>query len=156
MSGKLVKENKCLVDIDIETLKEEIMKATLELAYPIGKEYVTQEDINPATILGFGTWERLKGKVLVGLNEEDEYFNEIGKEGGETTHTLTVDEMPSHTHTYTKTNVTLKAEFDRTFTSYGADSATQSNVSTSSTGGGTEFNITQPYKVVGYMWIRTA
>lgn len=39
-----------------------------------------------------------KGRVSVGLNSDDSDFNTIGKTGGEKTHTLTVDEMPSHNH----------------------------------------------------------
>lgn len=38
----------------------------------------------------------MKGKVAVGLNSNDNDFNTIGKTGGEKTHTLTVDEMPSN------------------------------------------------------------
>lgn len=40
----------------------------------------------------------LKGKVVVGLDGNDTDFNTIGKTGGEKTHTLTIDEMPSHNH----------------------------------------------------------
>ena len=39
------------------------------------------------------------GKMGVGYNSSDSDFNVIGKTGGEKTHTLTVDEMPSHNHT---------------------------------------------------------
>ena len=40
----------------------------------------------------------LKGRVPVGLDSDDTDFNTIGKTGGEKTHTLTIDEMPSHDH----------------------------------------------------------
>lgn len=63
--------------------------------FPIGSTYITQTDTNPSTILGFGTWERLKGKVLVGLDENDTNFNSIGKTGGEKTHQLTQAELPN-------------------------------------------------------------
>ena len=45
-----------------------------------------------------GTWEQLKGKFLVGVDSSDTDFETSGKTGGEKTHTLTVDEMPSHNH----------------------------------------------------------
>ncbi len=156
MSVKGIKENKCLEEIDITLFKEEIKKEVLELSFPIGEKYVTQEDINPATILGFGTWERIKGKVLVGLDEDDLSFNEIGKEGGEKTHVLTVDEMPSHTHEYIKTDVKFVSKYDKTLTNIGAESATQKSEETDATGGDQAHNNLQPYRVVGYMWIRTA
>lgn len=40
----------------------------------------------------------VKGKTVVGKDSTDTDFNELGKTGGEKTHTLTVDEMPSHKH----------------------------------------------------------
>lgn len=156
MSGKLVKENKCLSEIDLDFLKEEVKREVLELSFPIGKEYVTQEDINPATILGFGTWERLKGKVLVGLDEDNEYFNEIGKEGGETEHKLTVAELPSHSFSYVKTTVNFASAYDTTFTGNGANGVNYTNTNTNAVGGNQAHNNLQPYRVVGYMWIRTA
>ena len=41
----------------------------------------------------------LQGRVPVGFNSSETDFNALGKTGGSTTHTLTVNEMPSHTHT---------------------------------------------------------
>lgn len=40
----------------------------------------------------------LKGKVPVGLDNSDSNFNTLGLTGGEKTHTLTVSEMPNHSH----------------------------------------------------------
>jgi len=40
----------------------------------------------------------LGGKFPVGYNAADGDYDEVGKTGGEKTHTLTVSEMPSHTH----------------------------------------------------------
>ena len=39
-----------------------------------------------------------KGRTLVGKDSTDTDFNTLGKTSGEKTHTLTVDEMPSHKH----------------------------------------------------------
>ncbi|WP_425227982.1 phage baseplate protein, partial [Streptococcus agalactiae] len=53
---------------------------------------------SPATIMG-GTWERFgNGRVLVGVSENESEFKSVNKSGGSKTHTLTVDEMSSHSH----------------------------------------------------------
>ena len=81
-------------DANLNTMQ----KGLMELVFPIGSTYITQNDTNPNTILEFGTWERLKGKVCLGIDEDDEDLDTVGKTGGEKTHKLTTQEMPSHTH----------------------------------------------------------
>lgn len=145
----------------------------LEKVFPIGATYITQEEVNPSSILEFGTWERLKGKVTVGLDEEEEQFNEIGKEGGEKTHTLTNGEMPKHGHSsavinpnnagheaaaygyeYTSSSNGVAIPLANTVgkTTKGWISSTLSNYQ----GNNQSHNNLQPYRVVGYMWIRIA
>ena len=63
------------------------------LIYPIGSIYLSVNSVDPSTIFG-GTWEKIKDKFL--LSDGDTYS--IGSTGGEATHTLTIDEMPSHNH----------------------------------------------------------
>ena len=45
-----------------------------------------------------------KGRTLVGKDSTDTDFNTLGKTGGEKTHTLTIDEMPSHKHGFQANN----------------------------------------------------
>ena len=71
------------------------------LIYPVGSIYMSVNDVNPATLFG-GTWEKIKDAFL--LASGDVYSN--GATGGEATHTLTKDEMPSHTHTQNSHNHT--------------------------------------------------
>lgn len=49
---------------------------------------------------GFTTFNLpdLKGKIPVGLNENDTDFDTLGKTGGEKKHQLTVNEIPAHNH----------------------------------------------------------
>ena len=140
----------------IEQEFEKKKKEILETTFSIGSTYVTPENTNPNTILGFGTWERLKGKVAVGLDEDDEdgYFDEIGKEGGEKKHTQTINEMPSHNHQIQTGNIITTNSGNYGVANNFNTSGTQ--MSSHSNGGGQAMNITQPYRVVGYMWIRTA
>lgn len=139
----------------IDDMKDDIKLETLKTAFPIGSRYVTQEDINPSTILGFGTWERFKGLVAVGLDENTEEFNAIGKKVGKTKHKLKISEMPKH-------NIPVSL-YDGGET-YGAGLLWQLSPNTRKyngvdivpyVGGDEEHNNVQPTEVVGYMWIRT-
>jgi microcystin-dependent protein len=79
--------------------------------YPVGSIYTNASvNTNPATLLGFGTWDAFgSGRVLVGVDAADTDFDTLGETGGAKTHTLTVDQMPSHTHTQDSHNHTQNA-----------------------------------------------
>ena len=62
--------------------------------YPVGSIYMSVNNVNPSILFG-GNWEQIKDKFL--LANGDTYVN--GAMGGEETHTLTTNEMPSHNHT---------------------------------------------------------
>ena len=106
---------------------------------------------NPGTLFG-GTWEQLQNRFLLGAGSS--YSN--GATGGSATHTLTVDEMPSHRH----------SSPDRRFASStsgpvgmrGAnlsDDYTDGVSYTAYTGGGKAHNNMPPYIQVS-IWRRTA
>ena len=61
--------------------------------YPVGSIYISVNSTSPQTLFG-GTWEQIKDTFLLATG--DTYAN--GSTGGEATHTLTENEMPSHTH----------------------------------------------------------
>lgn len=42
-----------------------------------------------------GTWEKIEGRFILGASST----YSVGSTGGEATHTLTINEIPSHTHT---------------------------------------------------------
>ena len=75
------------------------VQAIVDIVYPIGSIYISINQINPATIFG-GEWVQIKDRFL--LASGDTY--DIGDIDGEATHTLTVDEMPSHTHVQNEHN----------------------------------------------------
>ena len=126
------------------------------LVYPVGSVYVNATvATNPATLLGVGTWVAYgEGRVPVGKASSGT-FDTLGATGGAETHTLSENEMPSHSHTVT---------FPRQNTSGGGgpvhpcmDNGTGGPVypTVSSAGGDAAHNNLQPYIVV-YMWKRTA
>ena len=135
------------------TFSEDEKINLLKIIFPIGSTYTTQTNQNPNLILGFGTWERFKGLVALGLDESDDDLNEIGKTGGEKEHTLTIDEMPSHTHNLGDNYWLYPAGGSQEF---GSGSARSTKASAANTGGSQPHNNMPPYEVVGYMWIRRA
>ena len=121
----------------------------LDALFPVGTIYQSTKSTNPSTFLG-GTWTALTGRVLVGAGTDFP----AGTTGGEKTHTLTIDEMPAHTHVWNPNGKLLfgGSGTDGTVVSIGAGS---DNRNTSSTGSGAAHNNMPPYKSV-YMWERTA
>ena len=57
----------------------------VNLIYPIGSVYMSIDSKNPSKIFG-GTWERIKGKMLLGVDENDTDFSASGKTGGTKEH----------------------------------------------------------------------
>ena len=128
--------------------------------YPVGSIYINATNsTNPGTLLGFGTWIAFgAGRVPVGIDSSDTDFDVAEETGGAKTHTLTVSELPSHTHTHTvQTGRSFSSSTGSAPVVQGSDNTVLDSaaVTTSSTGGGSAHNNLQPYIVV-YMWKRTA
>lgn len=66
---------------------------TLLDIFPIGYIWPCASPTSPASIIG-GTWERIEDKFILAAGST----YPAGSTGGEATHTLTITEMPSHTH----------------------------------------------------------
>lgn len=69
--------------------------AILQAVYPIGSIYMSMTETDPKVLFGFGTWEQVKGRFLVGAASS----LKAGDIGGEATVTLTKEQIPTHTHT---------------------------------------------------------
>lgn len=115
-------------------------------------------NVNPTTLFG-GTWISWgSGRVPVGVDTSQTEFNTVEKTGGEKTHQLTVNEMPSHTHALNNGNpggnieswngnyFPANSETNRT---YGYE------MPVGFAGGDQPHNNLQPY-ITCYMWKRTA
>ena len=173
---KIVIDNKNELDNKIENNKTSILNLTNKensnnvflKTYPVGSIDISTSSANPSTIYG-GTWERYgQGKTLVGLNESETEFSTVNKIGGEKTHTLTVNEMPSHNHDFrysTDNAVTFyNAGVGKDGTYTGDNYLGFSNsvslfasyvVVLSNTGSSQPHNNLQPYITV-YMWKRVS
>jgi len=130
------------------------------LSYPVGSVYTSVVATNPNSLLGVGTWAAFgAGRVLVGINASDSDFNTVEEVGGAKTdsHTLTLNEIPSHVHGYT--GIQGNGNPDGSSDSVAAGQPTsyprQSELDYEGGGAAHSHNIMQPYIVV-YFWKRTA
>ena len=128
-------------------------------AYPVGSIFTTvtayADSAAVVAVIGGTTWVAFgAGKVLVGLDSGDADFDTVEETGGAKTdaHTLTIAEMPAHTHTYGKSTTTEAMSIHDIS---GLRGAATTNTSSTGGGGAHTHDIVQPYIVV-YMWKRTA
>lgn len=153
-------------------------RSLLNTFYPVGSIYQSTSSTSPSTFMG-GTWERFgNGRTIVGVNEGDGDFSSANKTGGEKSHTLSVSEMPSHSHQNTVFREG-RPSFSWGWSGSESDAATirvngtsvekatinggnylftQQNTKaqfSEGSGGGQSHNNLQPYVTV-YMWRRTA
>ena len=114
-------------------------------AWPVGSIYLAYNHTNPATLFG-GTWTRIQNAFLWATTAS----GTIGQTGGEQTVTLTVDQLPAHSHGGTYTNAGT-ARTHAWLTSNGSSMG----YDTVEAGGGAAHNNMPPYIQVS-VWRRTA
>lgn len=143
---------------DINKIVETLKKDILSSVYPIGSVYIStqisdKEDIEKK--LG-GKWECYgEGRTLVGVGTSDRSFS-AGETGGESTHTLTKEEMPNHFHELSRAYLgsSHTGYANRTLSSINeVGGGNPPNSVTSSVGSSQAHNNLQPYITV-YMWKR--
>lgn len=72
---------------------------TAATTWPVGSVFLAVVPTSPAALLGFGTWQQIAGgRMLVGQTSGDTDFDVAEETGGAKTHTLTIPEIPAHTH----------------------------------------------------------
>lgn len=140
---------------------------TAQGAYPVGSIYLSVADTDPATFFG-GAWERIsQGRFLIGAGanvaNSTDYWGAYpagqtnfpaGEMGGEALHTLTVAEMPSHTHAE-RLEWSDTPAWGLTVAGEGANAVVDRGGVTGATGGGFPHNNVPPY-LVCYMWKRVS
>lgn len=123
--------------------------------YPVGSIYISVSNVNPSTLFGFGEWEQIQDRFLLGAGST--YTG--GSVGGEATHTLTAEEIPAHSHTFNRHKLWSSESVPESGTSdgYGASNKTLRVYmdNTSVVGGGQAHNNMPPYLTV-YMWKRVS
>lgn len=130
--------------------------------HPVGSIYIsTSYTFNPQTTWG-GTWRKTAdGRCLIGAGSA----YPLGSTGGEKTHYITIDELPSHDHGLSDWSMAWKmngsiGEVGLKGASASAEAWSDNrgyfkSTAVKATGGGKEMNNMQPYLAV-YIWERTA
>lgn len=89
LDDKLNSEHTHTVD-SISGITEKI----LQVIYPIGSVYISVQPNNPESLYGFGTWQKIEDTFLLASGTT----YPIDTTGGEANHTLSINEIPSHSH----------------------------------------------------------
>ena len=149
VNGKALTGNITLTVDDIGT------SAIFLASHPIGSLFETTVATNPRTLYG-GTWAAWGGgRTPVGVNTADTDFSTVEKTGGEKTHVLTVEEMPSHNHELIMRNGSVtNSYYGDPQGGTGGDATYQMNAYIGHTGGGQAHNNLPPY-ITCYIWKRT-
>ena len=158
----LTGEDVPMSDQDNTSVADAIRNAEFDplLCYPVGAIYISVAETSPSMLFG-GTWERLEGRFLLaatiggtaGTNIQGDQFVAPGGTGGEATHTLTVSEMPSHTHNVRRTSASGSGSTNNLATDAKQSSLTDNGYGPFATGGGGAHNNMPPFLAV-YMWKR--
>lgn len=147
--GKVNEYDKTLEIADDWAVKS---KGIINLIYPVGSIYMSVNSASPASLFG-GTWTQIEDTFLLAAGQT----YTAGDTGGEATHTLSKDEMPSHTHRmYGASDSGMPDYFGGSSANYGITARTGSSYDRLEyVGGGQAHNNMPPYLAV-YVWKRTA
>lgn len=145
--------------MDATFTKSVSMPGLVDMIYPVGSIYMSVNEVSPSVFIG-GVWERIQDRFLLAAGSD----YTAGDIGGEATHSLTTEEMPSHNHKgilYTNSGgvesyITLNAGTSGYRLNWTANGGNGSNeLYTAPEGGGAAHNNMPPYLAV-YIWKRTA
>lgn len=157
---------------DAGITKAKLAAEVFESLYPVGSQYVNYTDnTNPATLLGFGVWQAVAGRVTVGYDAAQTEFNAAEKTGGAKEQALTNAQMPVHSltishhgdeggstiRTFSGTGATTSGTVRTTYRNSSApiSGANSYQNATATWGSGEAHNNLQPY-IVAYVWKRVS
>lgn len=127
----------------------ELPQNIFNIIFPVGVYYFTEGEDPQSIFSSMGissSWVKVEGRFLLGTSSK--YV--LNSEGGEETHTLTIEEMPAHDHRYYQKST--GSDIPSGAANWGGGSVAHD---TSSTGGSQSHNNMPPYRAVN-IWRRTA
>ena len=135
-----------------------LLGGDLDKHYPVGSVFITTKPDDPAELFG-GKWEQIQDRFLLGAGDT---YTEIYKDngdgtyegiGGEATHVLTIDEMPSHNHSINQSTKTTSHTASWVVAGSSSGVVDDDYDAIGLTGGNQAHNNMPPYATV-YMWYR--
>lgn len=156
MSKSIKFSNNVYIDAEGIAVNRKILA---DIMYPVGSIYISTVSTSPATLFG-GSWTQITNRFLYAVPS-----SLAAKElGGENSHTLTINEMPSHSHNLsnngTSYRITVNAvtgqggdNYNMNYTSRASENGPY--VIADSVGGGQAHN-NMPQYFTCYAWYRTA
>ena len=79
-------------------------QSVIDAVYPVGSLYWSSKDTDPSTLFG-GTWVQIKDKFVLACGDT---YTSSGATGGASSVTLSVSNMPSHSHSFTPSGTISK------------------------------------------------
>ena len=127
-------------------------RGIIDLVYPVGSIYLSVGSTSPAALFG-GTWQQIENRFLLGAGSD----YTAGTTGGEAEHSLTIDEIPSHSHKWpSKYSTSIGAYIWYTpWTNNSGTIDAQVRAHTDAAGGGEAHNNMPPYLAV-FVWKRVS
>lgn len=162
--------------VDKRNIKSKSSTLDFNLIYPVGSIYMSVNSTSPQTLFG-GTWQQIQNTFLLacgssynagstGGSATNSHTHSVTPTGSVGNHTLTIAEIPSHTHAVGKgTSGSIAGigayygngtnSFDTQATGGGQAHDHPLTLNTITSGGASNTNNMPPYLAV-YMWKRTA
>ena len=139
---------------------EILVKQILNICFPVGKIEIFYDNLDHSNYMGFA-WQRcLSERSPIGYNSSaSDSFKTIGSQFGEKRHTLTINEMPSHSHPSAHVNTTVKGSDNVSSQNWpslltrGINDTSGWNQDTAYAGGSQSHNNIHPVEVVAF-WRR--
>lgn len=140
----------------VNSIKTDVAK----VLHPVGSIYITTTSTNPSSYLG-GTWAQFgQGRTLVGMGSNGTTsYSTVQATGGSDSVTLTLSQVPAHSHTARWYGSSYQGTYGDTFGGFNSQGhgtwQDYTYIQTNSQGGGGSHENRMPYITV-YFWRRTA